>query len=86
VSAGSVSELGDFHRFVSQKMDDGDSSLSPEQVLDEWRNLHPDPDAVKDEIAAIQEAIDDMENGDVGMVLDDFDRDFRARHNLPTKS
>ena len=35
--------------------------------------------------AAIKEALDDMANGDAGMPFDDFDREFRRRHQLPAK-
>jgi len=34
------------------------------------------------EVAAIQDGVDDMEAGRV-IALRDFDRDFRTRHNIP---
>lgn len=77
-----VNELQDFHRFVGEKVNLGESSLTPEAVLREWRQLNPDPTANEDDLAAIQEAIDDMDAGDRGIPLEEFDRDFRARHNL----
>ncbi len=79
-------DLRDFHRFVGEKVNNGEASLSPEEVLDEWRMLHPAPEAIEEDVAAIQEAIDDMENGDRGIPFEEFDRDFRARHNLPPRS
>ena len=79
-----ANELGDFHRFVGEKIHNGETSLSPEQVLDEWRILQPED--AKGDLAAIQEAIDDMEQGDVGIPFEEFDRDFRARRNLPANS
>ena len=82
----SLDDLRDFHRFLGEKVNNGGESLSPEEVLDEWRLLHPDPKAVQDDIAAIQEAIDDMDNGDSGIPFEEFDRDFRTRRNLPPKS
>jgi hypothetical protein len=82
----SLHELRDFHRFLGEKVNNGAESLSPEEVLDEWRMLHPEPKAVEEDIAAIQEAIEDMENGDTGIPFADFDRNFRARRNLPPKS
>jgi hypothetical protein len=81
----SLNDLADFHRYVSEKVHRGETALSPEQVLDEWRTLRPDPIEVEDDLAAIQEAIDDIENGDKGIPVDEFDRDFRARHNLPPR-
>ena len=79
----SLDELRDFHRFVGEKVGNGGAALSPEEVLEEWRNLHPTAAAVEEEVAAIQEAIDDLENGDEGIPFEEFDRDFRARHKLP---
>jgi hypothetical protein len=78
-------DLGDFYRFVAEKVNNGGTALSPEEVLDEWRTLHPDAQAVQEDIAAIQEAIDDMANGDQGVGFEEFDRDFRARRKLPRK-
>ncbi len=84
--AQSASDLREFYRFVGEKVHNGGASLSPEEVLDEWRALHPSPEAVEEDMAAIQEAIDDMQNGDVGMPFEAFDREFRARHNLPPQT
>jgi hypothetical protein len=86
MNAQSLGELLDFHRFVGEKVKNGGASLSPEEVLDEWRFLHPDPEAVEEETAAIQEAIDDLENGDTGDSFEEFDREFRAARHLPPKS
>jgi len=86
MNAPFLNDLRDFHRFVGEKLNNGGASLSPEEVLDEWRILHPDAAAVEEDIAAIQEAIDDMENGDTGISFEEFDRDFRARRSLPHQS
>jgi hypothetical protein len=82
MSTRSLNELGEFHRFVGEKVNNGGPSMSPEDVLDEWRDLHPSAEVADSDAAAIQEAIDDMENGDTGIPFEEFDRDFRARHNL----
>ena len=78
-----LDELRDFHRFLSEKLIDGQIDWSPEQALDEWRRLHPDSQAFAEEVAAIQEALTDKANGDAGILFEEFDRDFRQRHNLP---
>ena len=80
------SELGDFYRFLGEKVSNGGAAPSPEEVLDEWRILHPDPAASEEDLAAIQEAIDDIENGDSGISFVEFDRDFRARRGLPPRA
>jgi hypothetical protein len=77
-------ELRDFHRFLGDKLSSDGIELSPEEVLDEWRRLHPQTQTFEEDVAAIQEALDDMAKGDRGIPFDQFDRDFRNRHNLPT--
>jgi hypothetical protein len=83
MSARTVDELRDFHRFLSDMLSQRQVDWSPEEALDEWRRLHPEAQALADEIAAIQEALSDMANGDQGMPFKEFDSDFRKRHNLP---
>lgn len=79
----SQSDLSDFYRFVGEKVHQARASMSPEEVLDEWRTLHPDPHAMEEDAAAIQEAIDDRECGDAGIPFEEFDREFRARRKIP---
>jgi len=37
------------------------------------------------DLAAIREALDDMAKGERGIPFEEFDREFRKRHNLPAK-
>ena len=74
-------ELRDFHRFLGAKLGADNLDLSPEEALDEWRRQHPQ--SFDDDVAAVREALDDVTNGDRGIAFDEFDRDFRNRHNLP---
>jgi len=78
-------ELHEFHRFLGNKLGGGETEISPEEALDEWRRSHPEPESFLDDVSAIQQAIDDMANGDQGTPFDDFDREFRKRHNLPAE-
>jgi hypothetical protein len=83
MSTETIQELREFHRFLTDKLSASGIDLSPEEALDEWRRLHPQAQAFNEEVAAIQEALDDMAKGDRGIPFDEFDRDFRKRHNLP---
>lgn len=78
-----MEELRSFHRFVSERLNGSAGALSPEEALDEWRRSNPSPDALEEDAAAIQEAIDDLAKGDRGMPFEEFDRQFRERHGLP---
>ena len=86
MNQSSSNDLRDFYQFVGDKVNNGGGSMSPEEVLDEWRTLHPDPEMIDEDVAAIQETIDDMEKGDKGIAFAEFDRDFRARRKLSSPS
>ncbi len=77
-----IEELREFHRFLTDKLSADGNDLSPEEALDEWRRLHPQTQALDEEVAAIREALDDMAKGDRGISFAEFDHDFRKRHNL----
>ena len=77
-----IDELRAFHRFLTDKLSADGIDLSPEEALDEWRRLHPQTEAFAEDATAVQEALDDVAKGDRGIPFDEFDRDFRKRHNL----
>ncbi len=76
-------ELVSFHRFLSEKLADEGAHLSPEEAVDLWRAEHPAPDDGARDVAAVKEALADMEGGDRGLPLEEFDRRFRERHSIP---
>ena len=48
--AGKVTEeLRAFHRFLTEKLDTDGTDLSPEEALDEWRQLHPQSQALDED-------------------------------------
>ena len=79
----STSELREFHRFLGEKLRNGGAELLPEEVLDQWRELHPEPFDDEDDVAAIQAALDDRANGVKGIPFEEFDREMRREFNLP---
>ena len=81
MSAIVADELDSFHQFLMDKLKARESRPSPEQVLDEWRSLHPDPA----EVEAIRESLVAMHAGDRGVSLEDFDREFRRKNGLASK-
>lgn len=86
MSLSVTDELQDFHRFLGAKLSDREVAMSPEEALDEWRRLHAPNESAKEDMAAIQEALDDLRHGDRGVSFAEFDCEFRKRHNLPSRS
>ncbi len=76
-------ELEEFHAYVGERLRTAKERLSPEEVLDEWLLLHPDPQVHEENVKAIKAAIRDMEAGDRGVPFEEFDQEFRQRHNIP---
>ena len=75
-------ELREFHQFLGDKLQNGGARLSPEEVLDEWRDSHPSADEMDAEVAAIQEALDDMAKGDHGRPAAEVLAELRSQHGL----
>lgn len=79
-----INELREFHRFLGAKLENGGADLLPEEALEQWRQLHPEPwDDEEDDVAAIQAALDDVDAGEKGMPFDEFDREMRKKYNIP---
>ncbi len=83
MATDTAGELYRFHAFLSEKLARGLTQISPEEALDLWRADHPVAEESARDVAAVKEALADMEAGDVGLPLDQFDREFRKRHSMP---
>jgi len=78
-------ELRDFHRFVGAMLTNGSAHLSPEEALQEWRDQQREPGEFPDDTEAIEEALQDMINGDKGRPYEEVMAELRAKHGLPKK-
>ncbi|MBI2808922.1 MAG: hypothetical protein HYX68_28400 [Planctomycetes bacterium] len=78
-----ASELHAFHVFIGEKLSNGSAHLSPEEALDAWRDLYPDPFDDEDDLAAIEAALDDVDRGIKGISFKESDRQIREEFNLP---
>jgi hypothetical protein len=79
-----IRELREFHRFLTDKLDADGIDMSPEEVLDERRRLHPQTQAFDEDLAAIREALDDVSKGDHGIPFDQFEGAFGSDATCPT--
>ena len=59
-----------------------DPALTPENALDLWGSENPSRAEFAEATAALQEAIREMESGDTGQPLDDFDHEFRDSRGI----
>jgi hypothetical protein len=82
MSTDANNELLSFHQFVTEQLNTGRPPLSPEEALEAWRLQNRSPEEMAEDVQAIREALDDMDAGDTGVPWEEFDREFRKRHNL----
>lgn len=75
-------ELVRFGQFIAAHVARG-QTLSPEEALDLWRLENPNDQGFEDSAQAITQALADMDAGDEGVSIEEFDRAFRQRHGLP---
>ncbi len=47
-----------------------------------WRAQHPSPEEIDESVASVKRALDQANRGE-GKSLEEFDRDFRKKHDLP---
>lgn len=82
-ATNSASELRDFHAFVGAQLAASRDQLTPEEIVELWRDQHPSEPEVAATLAAVHAALADMAAGDTGISLAEHDRQFRAKHGLP---
>jgi hypothetical protein len=69
-------ELQAFHDFVGERLRDTHPPPTPEEVVAEWELLNADSRRARN-IRLIQEALDDLEAGDVGVPFEEHLREMR---------
>jgi len=77
-----TSELYQFHQFLGRKLASGEQ-LTPEDVVDLWREEHPTPEELEATVAAVLKAQDAMNAGESGVPAREFLARFRAEHGIP---
>ena len=70
-------EITDFANFAMQQLNNGGAKLSMDELYDMWRGENPDRAAYAENVAAVQEAIDDFKNGERGRPAGELSRELR---------
>lgn len=76
-------ELLSFTEFVRKHLRNGQADSGLNELFDLWRTLNSDDAAYRENVAAVQAAIDDVRNGDRGVPLEDHLRELREKYNIP---
>ncbi len=73
-------ELIRFMEFARGLIAAGRNDLSLNQAIELWREPSPCPDDPESTIAALRDAIADMEAGEEGRPAEEFIREYREKH------
>jgi hypothetical protein len=79
MSAVVWTELQEFALFIQATLDAGETSLTPEEVLDSWRLEHPTEEQFEENVRAIQLALDEMNEGERGIEAAEYIKLLRER-------
>jgi len=86
MSASLTDELGEFHQFLGSRLSQGESSLTPEEILVEWRAEHPLPEDLADSLFQVRQALADMQAGDRGRPAAQVTAELRQRLGIAARS
>lgn len=73
------SELADFHEYLAKHLNDPLPHRSPEELLEEWRIQRDDPTFDESDRLAVEQALQDMKNGDQGIDFEVHMQDLKRR-------
>jgi hypothetical protein len=76
-------ELDSFYRFATERISNSGVDVTFAELVDIWRIQHPTSDELHENVAAVKEALRDMETGETGRPFDEFASDFRKRNDIP---
>ncbi len=79
MTAFAANELESFHQFVKSKLGSSSAGPSPEEVLSEWRAVHPLPADFAESAVAVEQALADMRAGDRGRSAEQVIAELRQR-------
>ena len=76
-------QIDSFYRFATEQLASNGAEKSIDELYDQWRYENLRPEDVAENVAAVQAAIDDMNNGDTGRDAGEVERELREELNLP---
>jgi hypothetical protein len=82
MSIDSNAELRSFGAYIAELIESGKEVVSPEDALARWRMQNLSPEEFDEEVAAIREALDDMEAGDKGRPMEEFLAEVDAQYGF----
>ena len=78
-------ELDRFAEFARQRLGNGGSQLSLDELFDLWRSENPSDELYAENVAAVNAAIDDFRKGDRGKPAGEHSDELRREFGIVSK-
>ena len=76
-------QIDSFYRFASEQLARNGPQKSVDELYDQWRFQNLSSEESLENVAAVQAAIDDMNNGDIGRDAGEVERELREELRIP---
>ena len=80
------SDLNQFQAFAKVVIAQSGERLTLDELWDRWRLNCPSEQEAEENVLAVKAAVRDMENGDLGIPVEQHLQEIRKKYNLPTGS
>lgn len=78
-------QVDSFHRFATEQLASGSTDKSIDELYDQWRYENMSAEEMRENVAAVQAAIDDMNAGDIGRDAARVEQELRDELDLPVR-
>ena len=85
MSTERANDLQAFMSFIDQQLEHGGTLPTLDEALSRWEYENSSEEEREETRAAIHRGLADLDAGRV-RPLEEFDREFRARHGMPTRA
>ncbi len=76
-----IHDIEEFSEFAKARLGSG-ADLNLVDLAAEWQFQHQGPDDLKEDVQAIKDALDAIDDGGTDRPLSVFDAEFRQRHGI----
>jgi hypothetical protein len=83
--ATTAEELDRFTEFARQRLGNGGSGLSLDELFDLWRSENRSDELYAENVAAVNAAIEDFRNGDRGTPAGEHSEQLRGDFGIPSE-
>jgi hypothetical protein len=80
--ATATQELQSFYQFAEQRLRNGGSDLTLDDLFGEWRACNPMTEELQTNVLAVRAALRDLDAGEKGQPIEEFLAEFERRNGI----